>query len=485
MSEAISGPVPAATVKIEPSVVNDVHSQLNPTSVRGVVHPDSIEAVQAALAQAARDGDAMSIMGGGHAMGGQQFGTDTVLLDTREINQVLDFDDEKGLVEVGAGIEWPQLIDWLVRNQRDGQRQWGIIQKQTGADRLTIGGALSANAHGRGLNRRPVVEDVELFRLVDASGTVRVCSRTENADLFRLAIGGYGLFGVIVSVRLRLGPRRKLERLVKIIDLEDVIPSFTERIEDGYLYGDFQASIDSQGNDFLCRGVFSCYRPVEDSVPVPEDRKHLSVDDWKMLLYLAHVDKRRAVDTYEQYYLTTSGQVYWSDKHQLADYLDNYHAWIDDRLGPAEKGTEMITEIYVPHDQLVGFLGDCREDFREHNVNAIYTTVRLVERDDETFLPWAKRTYVGIIFNVHVVHSPQGIERAAHAFRRLIDRGIARGGSYYLTYHRFATRGQVLACYPQFPEFLQLKRSYDPQERFQSDWYRHYRTMFQDLIAPR
>ncbi len=36
----------------------------------------------------------------------------------------------------------------------------------------------------------------------------------------------------------------------------------------------------------------------------------------------------------------------------------------------------------------------------------------------------------------------------------------------------------LLACYPQFPEFLQLKLQHDPQELFQSDWYRHYRTLF-------
>lgn len=33
-------------------------------------------------------------------------------------------------------------------------------------------------------------------------------------------------------------------------------------------------------------------------------------------------------------------------------------------------------------------------------------------------------------------------------------------------------------CYPQFAEFLRLKRVYDPEERFQSDWYRHYRKMY-------
>ena len=69
---------------------------------------------------------------------------------------------------------------------------------------------------------------------------------------------------------------------------------------------------------------------------------------------------------------------------------------------------------------------------------------------------------------------------SADAFRGLIDLAIERDGNYYLTYHKFATRKQVLACYPQFEKFLALKLKYDPGERFQSDWYRHYRKMFAD-----
>jgi FAD/FMN-containing dehydrogenase len=90
----------------------------------------------------------------------------------------------------------------------------------------------------------------------------------------------------------------------------------------------------------------------------------------------------------------------------------------------------------------------------------------------------ARQPYACVIFNLHVVHTPQGLQNAADSFRRLIDMAIRRDGGYYLTYHRWAIRKQVEACYPQFPEFLHLKRQYDPAERLQSDWYRHYKKMF-------
>jgi hypothetical protein len=97
-------------------------------------------------------------------------------------------------------------------------------------------------------------------------------------------------------------------------------------------------------------------------------------------------------------------------------------------------------------------------------------------------MAWARERYACVVFNLHVAHDRAGIEKAKEDFRRLIDRAIEYGGSYYLTYHAWATREQVLACYPQFPEFLRLKLKYDAAERFQSDWYRHYKELFANTI---
>jgi FAD/FMN-containing dehydrogenase len=84
-----------------------------------------------------------------------------------------------------------------------------------------------------------------------------------------------------------------------------------------------------------------------------------------------------------------------------------------------------------------------------------------------------------VSLDLHVERGTRGLIRAGDAFRRLIDLGLRYGGSYYLTFHRHAIRRQILAGYPQFPQFLRYKKKYDPGELFQSDWYRHYRDMIQ------
>jgi FAD/FMN-containing dehydrogenase len=454
-----------------PATVNDIQSALNETVVDAVVEVRSQEDIRAALSRAATDGKPVAIAGGRHAMGGQQFCAGGMLLDTRRLDRVRSFDQEQGTIEVEAGIQWPALLEHL----RPGP--WAIAQKQTGADRLSIGGAIAANVHGRGLAMKPFISDVRSLALVDAAGDVVRCSREENAELFFLVHGGYGLLGCVVSAEIQLVPRQVVERVVEVTTMDELADGFEGRIRDGFLYGDFQFATDAGSDDFLRRGVFSCYRPVEHDGPLPEGQRALAREDWDRLIYLAHTDKARAFEQYAAYYLGTTGQLYYSDAHQMADYADGYHERIDRLLGAEHPATEMITEIYVPRDRLSDFMAAVAEDFREHATDVIYGTIRLIERDEESLLCWATERWACIIFNLHTVHTPEGLERSADAFRRLIDRAIERGGSFYLTYHRWATAEQLDACYPQLRDFLRRKLEHDPQEIFQSEWYRHHRRL--------
>src|SRR5437660_3297676 len=455
--------------------VNDVHSQLNRTRVRELLRPRTRDELAEIVRSASRKGLPISVSGCRHSMGGQKFGTDSICVDTRSLARVISFDRERGLIEAEAGIQWPELIENYLAAQQGSENQWGIAQKQTGADTFTLGGSLSSNVHGRGLKMKPLISDVESFTLIDPTGKTVRCSRSENNELFRLAIGGYGLFGLISSVTLRLVPRQKLRRAVEIISADDLPKRFEERIAQRFLYGDFQFSVDEKSPDFLQRGVFSCYQRIDEHEPMVAKRQ-LRDDDWLELLRLAYTDREKAFKRYCDYYLSTNGQTYWSDTNQLSPYLPDYAQKIRNQIG-GDESSLIITEIYVPRTDLPDFLAQAAELLRSNRTIVIYGTVRLIEKDDESFLAWAKEPYACVIFNLLSFHTPRGIEASARSFRGLIDLAIARGGSYYLTYHKFAKPEQVIACYPQFKRFLDLKRKYDPTERFQSDWYRYYRKL--------
>src|SRR5438094_2325007 len=277
--------------------VNDVHSQLNRTRVRELLRPRTRDELAEIVRSASRKGLPISVSGCRHSMGGQQFATDGICIDTRALDRVISFDQERGLIETEAGIQWPKLLRRYLDARRDSANQWGIAQKQTGADTFTLGGSLSSNVHGRGLAMKPLISNIESFTLINADGKSVRCSRDENGQLFRIAIGGYGLFGLISSVTLRLVPRQKLRRAVEIIRADDLPKRFEERIAEKFLYGDFQFSVDEKSPDFLQRGVFSCYQPIDKHEPIAA-RKELLDDDLLDLLRLAYTDRAKAFKRY-------------------------------------------------------------------------------------------------------------------------------------------------------------------------------------------
>jgi len=464
--------------------VNDVHSRLTSTRVREVLRPDRVSELRTVLRRAERRRLGISMAGGRHSMGAQAFGTDSLHLDLTGLRRVGDLDTRAGIVEVEPGIYWPELMAELDRRQAAEDAPWCIVQKQTGADRLTIGGALAANVHGRGLEFAPFIQDVASFNLLTAEGEWIECSRAKHPDWFALAIGGYGLFGVVGSVRLRLMRREIVRRAVKATTIEALPSRLDAALASGALYGDFQFSTATETEGFLRDGVFSTYHPVpagsfrsEDLTPA--GKQVLSTEQWSRLITLAHSDRDRAFRSYLDYYRTTDGQLYESDRQQLSTYLPDYHEVVARALRPAVPQSLVITELYVPRERLVEFFDRVRAELRTHEVDLVYGVVRWIEADVESFLPWAKDSFACVIFNLNVKHSAEGRAKAARDFRRLIDCSLDFGGSYYLTYHRHATREQVESAYPNFRYMLEEKERRDPAGRWTSDWHRHYRALFE------
>jgi FAD/FMN-containing dehydrogenase len=124
-------------------------------------------------------------------------------LDASGLDRVLRLDAGRGLIEVQAAAPWAAL------------------------DRLgcapflpaSIGEAVSANAAGP--DGVPVSAHVAAITLVTADGELRRASREAQPELFRLALGGHGVFGVLYSVTLRIESlRRSAARAVVPVALE-------------------------------------------------------------------------------------------------------------------------------------------------------------------------------------------------------------------------------------------------------------------------
>ncbi len=458
-------------------LVNDVQTGLNPTWVTRIIRPATVAELRSLVKDCAKRGRMISISGSRHAAGGQQFATDSVLLDMRTMNRVIGLDGKTGVLHVEAGIEWPELIQSYSSLQKENV-SWGIRQKQGGADRMSVGGALSANAHGHSLGSPPIVGDVEWIELVTADGSAKKCSRKENAELFSLALGGYGLFGIITAVGLRLVPRRKVRRHVEARTTAELVALIEGRTAAGAPYGYFQYSIDETSADFLRTGILTTYENVSPETPLGTEGTDIDAKLLTAVVEIAHRDRGSAYRRYAKLELSKDGNVEWSDLHQLSTYPAGYHQEIEKRLGADYVGADLILEVYVPRTELIPLLEDARRILLTSGMPLIYGTVRFIEQDKDSYLAWAKKRYACVIFSPHSSGETPALRKTGEVCRQLIRAANKRGGSFYLTYNRFATRDELTSAYPQFQDFLNLKKQYDPRETFQSDWYRYYKGLY-------
>ncbi|MCW3156984.1 hypothetical protein [Micropruina sonneratiae] len=62
----------------------------------------------------------------------------------------------------------------------------------------------------------------------------------------------------------------------------------------------------------------------------------------------------------------------------------------------------------------------------------------------------------------------------ARLTRTLVDRALARGGTFYLPYQQHYTRDDLARAYPRIEEFFALKRRHDPGLLFMNSLHGRY-----------
>lgn len=129
----------------------------------------------------------------------------TAALDLRPLNRVLRLDQGRGLLEVHAGARWDDIDAWLAASP-EAQSAWSRPASKDGSSAATVNESIARNAPGYGPTQGAIADDIEALTLLAADGELHRLSRSSEPGLFRLVLGGHGLFGLIYSVTLRLVP---------------------------------------------------------------------------------------------------------------------------------------------------------------------------------------------------------------------------------------------------------------------------------------
>ncbi len=447
-----------------PALLNDA-SQLSATPVarhvvlKGDPGAAMIAALRRELAEAGAAGRPLCLSAARHSMGGQSIPRDGHALTWD--NGGVQIDSAARTYRAAAGARWSQVIAAL--------DPLGLSPKvmQSNHD-FGIAATFSVNAHGWPVPFGPMGATVRSLELMLPDGQIVTASRRENPQLFAMAMGGYGLIGLILSVEAEAVPNARLIPTFQQVAGADLAQAFAGALADpavGMAYG--RLSVARAG--FLQDGLMIAYRPDADQSDLPPAQG----SGWA---------SRAAAAVYrQQLYREPWKHLRWWFESGLNPRLagsatrnslmNEPVVTLDDR-DPGR--TDILHEYFVSPDRWGDFLDLCRAVIPGSYQEMLNVTIRHVGTDTESWLSYAPVPRLAAVMSFSQEMSARAEADMARLTRDLIEGVLAIGGSYYLPYRPHATVAQFHRAYPRATEFAARKRELDPGLRLRNALWDNY-----------
>jgi FAD/FMN-containing dehydrogenase len=447
----------------------DDASRLNATRVEEIADLPSDpvaaeEQLRALLERARIERRRVSIAGARHSMGGHTLYPGGIVLNMLPFNH-LELDEQREVLTVGAGARWSEIIPYLDAHGRS------VAVMQSNND-FTVGGSVSVNAHGWQQNRPPIASTVDSLRVMLADGTVVRASRTENRQLFSLVLGGYGLFGVILDVELRVVPNERYHLVRTVVPLERFVSEYRAQVGTRPDVGMVHGRLSIVPDNLFGEAVLSVFRraPAADgSLPALREPAMSSLRR-RVFRSSQGSDLGKKLRWRLERGLGESLSAEFFSRNQL---LNEGAAVYEERSAAR---TDILHEYFVPVRHFETYLRRTAEVVTRCDGDLLNVTVRHVLADPDTFLRYAGEEMFAFVMLFSQERTPEGEACMEAMTRELVDIALESEGTYYLPYRLHASAGQLAAAYPMAREFFELKRRYDPTEMFQSRFYQRYGT---------
>lgn len=210
------------------------------------------------------------------------------LVNTRNLDHLIDFDEETGLLTCQSGVSLDEILRVFV------PRGW-FLPVTPGTKFITVGGAIACDVHGKNHHVEGTFADhVTSLKLLVGGGEVLETSPSLHADLFRATCGGMGLTGLILEATFRLkkiNSSHIVETTYKCANLDEVISRFEETKDATYSVAwiDCLATGNNLGRSLLMVGEHAQQGPLEahdnKAIPVPFDFPAFLMNKFTMTVF--------------------------------------------------------------------------------------------------------------------------------------------------------------------------------------------------------
>ncbi len=470
---AVLEALPAGAQSPPRPLLLDDASRLNAVPIARHWRPGSVtgEAWLAArrneLKAAAAEGRPVAVGAARHSMGGQALARDGVAmtLDVKPgADAWIELDREARVFRVAAGARWRQVITALDR------AGFSPAVMQSNHD-FGVAATLSVNAHGWPVPHGPFGTTVRSCRLMLASGELVTCSATDQAELFGLVMGGYGLVGVVVDLEVAMVANTLLRPTWELMPAAELGPRMAAAVGQDRLVGMAYGRLAVDARRFLREALLVTWRPMTGTPPAATSGGLMVSVSRQVFRAQIGSDAAKRARWYAETVAapkTSAGVV--SRNRLLNEPVANL-------AGRDRSRTDILHEYFLPAEGLEPFLAACRTIIPDSRQDLLNVTLRYVAEDPSSVLAYAPAPRVAAVMLFSQRMTRADDEDMAAMTGRLVDAALAAGGSFYLPYRLHARREQVVRAYPRLEEFVARKRRHDPGLLFRNTmWSRYFAT---------
>ncbi|KJS05569.1 MAG: hypothetical protein VR77_07955 [Flavobacteriales bacterium BRH_c54] len=386
-------------------------------------------------------------------MGGQTAYENSLHIDMRSFNRLINLDTENKQITIQSGMTWrylQKIID---------PHDLAVKIMQTYAN-FTVGGSLSVNCHGRYIGHGPIISSVLEIKIITANGERITANRNTNSEIFKAAIGGYGGIGIITQATLQLVDNVKVERQTNKVSVNNFNNFFNDSIrnnknivfQNGDLYPPHYDKINNVSWKKTNKDLTDEKRITSENETYWIEPKLVEVVSWGDF---GKWFRRSIIDPY----IYSSDKVVWRNREASYDVKE---------LEPSsrESDTYVLQEYFIPTNNINVFIPKMKAIYDKYNVNVINISLRHAFPDDESYLSWAKEEVFAF-----VVYYKQGTDnkskKIVHDWTNEMTEAILNvNGSWYLPYQPHASISQFKKGYPNAEKYFNLKAKLDTANRF-------------------
>ncbi|MGI4874489.1 MAG: FAD-binding protein [Janthinobacterium lividum] len=407
----------------------------------------------------------VALVGAQHSQGGHTLARGGIRLNMLPFN-CMRLDTVSQVLTVGSGGRWAEVIPYLNRYGR----AVGTMQSD---NVFSVGGSLSVNCHGWQPNQPPIAATVVSLRLLLADGRLLTCSRTQNQELFSLALGGYGLLGIILDARLRTVPNAVYAYRRVASPATDYVATYAHHVDKNPRARLAYGRLNVTAENFLNEAQLNYFDEVRAAGP----GYSMAAPGLYEVKRAVFVGSKR--DAYGKRLRWQAEQAF-SRSQVGAEYSRNQIMNESPALylNRSAGQTDVLHEYFIPRRRFNQFRRALQQLVPAHQADLLNVTLRNVYADHDTFLPYAREEMFGFVLFFNQATTPAAEADMATLTQTLIEAARQCGGTYYLPYRPHATPAQLRQVYPQWPAFVARKRAYDPDGVFQNEFWRRYGPAF-------